>query len=485
MYDSNEHNNISIKVVVKMIQQQVHRFCVETELTFLDTKLGNQSYFSDQKPICNGIDSDYHNLILDIIFGINVLIPFNFSIEIEPEDDACKKSMYENRSDIFMDHVMFNLNDFDLSSVDYLGFLYESRMHFVTGYTASNSTQFSNVLESFKSFSVFTWYLFGVIFWIIYFLLEISIKKLKKTSEKRIHKRLFFKMFSHFMKQSQLEEIDISFNGIIFLLILLTTFFHSMYNCLVHTDFIVVYKPFTPKTYQDIIDNKTALIYFLEKEYETFFEKRINTSVDRKFYDKIKHRKLDDMPDEYLQKYYKRYSKLEDSFEWINQLYGKHISFSSTMYAIDNVNDLCSFKVHIKEYLKSLDFKGNLDEVYPWISSDPDTYSIIQALLKRKNFKPHVGINKRISRIRQAGIQGMYKILIEKDRDYLFNSEAGLERKEKEMIDCLRFSRIIKMYDVEFAPLNYQNIKHVIYIFFGLFFIAFIILSIEHYYLNK
>ena len=72
-------------------------------------------------------------------------------------------------------------------------------------------------------------------------------------------------------------------------------------------------------------------------------------------------------------------------------------------------------------------------------------------------------------------------MLIEKDRDYLFNSVTGLERKDKEMIDCLRFSRIIKLYDVDFAPLNYQNIKHVIYIFFGLFLIAFIIFSIEHY----
>jgi len=102
-----------------------------------------------------------------------------------------------------------------------------------------------------------------------------------------------------------MKGINTSFNQIILILILFTTFFHFVYNCLVHTDLVVAYKPYTPRTYQDIIDNETAKIDFKNQLLliELFFEQSAKSSPDRNFCDKIKHRKKENMPKEYIEKY--------------------------------------------------------------------------------------------------------------------------------------------------------------------------------------
>jgi len=239
-----------------MSVENLHRFVIlKNSFTLSDTKFGDSSYVSHEKPMSGGlVINPFNNLLLDLLFGINRNTPFNFSIQEETLTEMYL-SIKENKSDINLNMFTLPIEKYESreSFIDVLGFLTESKMHFVTGYSASNSTQFSDVLESFKSFSLLTWYLFSIIICVIHFLFKMSIKNLKT---RRVEKqRLFFKMFSHFMKQNSMEKISTCFNQIIFLLILLTTFFHFMYNCLVHTDFVVAYKPFVPKCYQDIISN--------------------------------------------------------------------------------------------------------------------------------------------------------------------------------------------------------------------------------------
>ena len=118
------------------------------------------------------------------------------------------------------------------------------------------------------------------------------------------------------------------------------------------------------------------------------------------------------------------------------------------------------------------------DDVYPWISSDTDPTMMI--FLKRKGFKPNVGIINRISRARQAGFKQMTNRLFEnqKDSPLLF---PGLKKKYKgkEYQDCLRYSRVVKLYDVDYSDINIKNMKWLFYIMLTLIFASFIVLLFE------
>jgi len=458
-----------------MNNNHVHRFC--DYFSFYDS---NNGYLSNTKPRFKVIyNNEYNNLYSDIFFGTKGKTPFNFTIT-----DDCIQSF--NQIDIFLRKCMFQFfeksNGIDLSQFDVFGFIEDGRMYFITGYSASNATQYSDVLESFKSFSALTWILFFFILLLIYSLLIISVKNLKEKRQRRVERRrLFFKIISHFMKQNSMEGISTSFNQIILILILFTTFFHFVYNCLVHTDMVVAYKPFTPRTYQDIIDNETAKIDF-HRPTELFFLESAKSSPDRIFYDKIKHRNLGNMPKEYIEKYYGENNtilqKLIRSFA--NTLFGQQILFVlGADMAIDQIHVLCSINIHFNEgNITSRSDTKIHENIYPWISTDPETNPTMWVYLKRKGFKPHESITKRISWIRQAGIQEMGFKLLDNMGDTLIPA-LGYEKKNKEFQDCLRYSRTVKLYNVNYSDLSVKNMKFLFYLFWGLIFVSFIVLLYE------
>jgi len=383
-----------------------------------------------------------------------------------------------NRSDICLDQYAFPdpYKVIDESKIDVLGFIKDERTYFISGYSGSNSTKYSDLMESLSSFSYFTWIWFGIIIMTIYLLLKTSCKNLKKRRQRRLFSdSLLFKIISHFMKQNAMEGISTSYNQIILILTLFTTFFHFFYNCSVHTDMVIAYKPFTPKSYQDIIDNHTALIDF--SKYDLVFKRRSKSSKDRQFYDKMNHRNLKNKPKEYLEKHYGKNPNEGLLRNRTNLLSGLHILFTFESNAINMINQICSLKTHSNE-LKFPLLDLIHDNVYPWMSSDPETDPIMYFHIKRKGFKPHVGIINRISRARQAGVTQMAIRLADNHED-IFLPLPFLEKKDKEFEDCLRYSRTVKLYDVDYSDINIKNMKWLFYIFFALIFASFIVLLYE------
>jgi len=55
----------------------------------------------------------------------------------------------------------------------------------------------------------------------------------------------------------------------------------------------------------------------------------------------------------------------------------------------------------------------------------------------------------------------------------------GYKKKDKEYEDCLRYSRTVKLYDVDYSDINIKNMKWLFYIFFAFIFVSFIVLLYE------
>jgi len=240
---------------------------------------------------------------------------------------------------------------------------------------------------------------------------------------------------------------------------------------------VVAYKPFTPKSYQDIIDNDTVSINF--ERHDSFFKNSFKSSKNRQFYDKINHRifSLKDKPKEFFVKYFEG----NKDRQTIDLLFGLHISFDFDINAIGMINRICSSKIYSNDFKEK--FNISLldrihDDVYPWMSSDPETDPIMLLSIKRKGFKPHVGIIDRIKRVRQAGVRQMFIRLADNQKDFMV-SLYGFKKKDKEFQDCLRHSRVVKLYDVDYSDINIKNMKWLFYIFFALIFASFVVLLYE------
>ena len=64
-----------------MSHEHLHHFCTSSSYKFSDENIGKSTHVSNEKPISIASDSDYNNLILDII--IIWLIHFMFKISIK------------------------------------------------------------------------------------------------------------------------------------------------------------------------------------------------------------------------------------------------------------------------------------------------------------------------------------------------------------------------------------------------------------------
>ena len=64
----------------------------------------------------------------------------------------------------------------------------------------------------------------------------------------------------------------------------------------------------------------------------------------------------------------------------------------------------------------------------------------------------------------------------EKDR---YSLVPGFKNKDKEFQDCHRYSRIVKLYDVDYSDINIENMKWLFYVFFTLIFASFTVFLYE------
>ena len=96
-----------------------------------------------------------------------------------------------------------------------------------------------------------------------------------------------------------------------------------------------------------------------------------------------------------------------------------------------------------------------------------------------EGFKPHEGIIKRITRIREAHFDGMLNVLIGKQRDLYGKLYSKTDNKNKEYKECLRYSTIPKVYDIDYTDITIENLKMLSYLICIIIFVSFIVLIYE------
>jgi len=149
---------------------------------------------------------------------------------------------------------------------------------------------------------------------------------------------------------------------------------------------------------------------------------------------------------------------------------------------------ICGFKSHFKE-LKSLSpgmkVPNYIDDMYPWVHSDPDTHPLLLGLVKRKDFILDDNMRKRFRFMFEAGLNDIINMLIEKQPDRMLLLKdlilPDLEPQPEKMRDCLKYMKNLKVKEVGFIDFKLNNIIRLMTIFLFTNLFLFIVLVIELY----
>ena len=149
----------------------------------------------------------------------------------------------------------------------------------------------------------------------------------------------------------------------------------------------------------------------------------------------------------------------------------RHITISTEMYMIGSISTVCTAKVYseapeLEELVNNLktEFVPRFKNLYPWVTSDPDTRPILQAFIKRRDFIPDKKIWKRVKRSIE---HGMYQkiILTAETLDLSQGLPFPMKKKPTAMRDCLQHSRKLKIKEVGFHDVMLINCKKLTYAF--------------------
>ena len=132
-------------------------------------------------------------------------------------------------------------------------------------------------------------------------------------------------------------------------------------------------------------------------------------------------------------------------------------------YTKETISAVCTAKVY-SEAPEFYDLVNNLKtefvprfkNLYPWVTSDPDTIPILQAFIKRRDFIPDKKIWKRVKRSIE---HGMYQkiILTAETLDLSQGLPFPVKKRSTAMRDCLQHSRKLKIKEVCFHDVMLIN----------------------------
>jgi len=170
----------------------------------------------------------------------------------------------------------------------------------------------------------------------------------------------------------------------------------------------------------------------------------------------------------------------------INFLYGAYYIVNYEIPMSLAVGFTCGIKSHLKELKKSfpeMKVPNNIDHLYPWVHSDPDTHPLLLGLVKRKDFILDNNMRKRFRFMFEAGLNDIINMLIEKQPDRMMLLKdlflPDLEPQPEKMKDCLYYSKNLKIKEVGFIDFKLNNIIRLMGCFLLLNLISFIVLVIE------
>ena len=247
----------------------------------------------------------YMGLIWDLLYFIdkNLTVSLHVKNSFGSGDDGCLASISKNESDFAVALYDYPY-DQDYEKVYPLSILYEEPVVIFQGYNTTSRINFVDIFrKTLQSFSLSLWLLLLNTLIVISLIMKIGYNYRKKldlrckhplttrlsrfTQHKKENHYPFYETFSLFMGQNG-SEFNTLFGQIISLIISLASFVLIFgYICnLMATDMVVVDKPITLNTYEDVINRPGMIpLFFRELTDYQHFKNGMPGSVERRLWD--------------------------------------------------------------------------------------------------------------------------------------------------------------------------------------------------------
>ena len=441
---------------------QLYRICISgwgTGTNPYPRGLQNENFVTNIKPYCDGPLGDICETGMAILFDGS----FNYSIiQGDSHGVLCQDSLHDNTSDIMFIPSDFPTND---EFTDIYGVIGQSKLEFQSSYYYIDKVRNADVLNSVMSFKTSLWML--IIFFIFLFACLMKSKK-SRTCPQYLRDLLhrLDQVFAHVMFENSMD--DVRFTKILVITITGFSFIiHNYFNALIHTDLVVPVVPEVPYSYDDFASTAPLLFFPKLSSSLKYLKESPEGSPERRLYDTALRRNISIGSNITLQE-----PKWVDGsfisswlYSYLYDLMNRHITISTEMYMIGSISTVCTAKVYseapeLEELVNNLktEFVPRFKNLYPWVTSDPDTIPILQAFIKRRDFIPDKKIWKRVKRSIE---HGMYQkiILTAETLDLSQGLPFPVKKRSTAMRDCLQYSRKLKIKEVGFHDVKLINCK--------------------------
>ena len=474
------------KKIVFFTMSQLYRICItgyKNETKPDPEGLLNEEFVTKAIPRCPGPLFDICDPLLSMIFDGS----FNYSFiqGDKQRENICQNSLHDNTSDIMIYPADLPVND-DL--IDIYAVIGQSKLEFMSSYYYRDEGKNADVLDSVMSFKFSLWML--ILFLIFLFASLIKSKKSRSCPEYLMNfmDRLD-QVFAHFIGQNSIDGDGLGLKSFIITLTFFSLMMNQYYNALIHTDLVVPVEPDIPYCYDDFASKVSLIRFPNETSALKYFIESPEGYPERRLYNEALRRNVtigDGKPgkpdwvtgDAESWLYYALYS-----------LENRHVTISSGVHMTTLVSMICSAKVYAASpdvayfvQRQEDEFIPRFKNLYPWVSSDPETRTILHAFVKRKDFIPEKKVWKRVKRSIE---HGMFQKLIlaaeAMDLSQALDQALNLIKvkpRPTAMRDCHEYTRIPKIKEVEFQALkvvNFEKFTLVFHAFISVCCMAFIV----------
>ena len=467
----------------------LYRICVPKLPRIEPLSLKNPGFVTDQVFLVKGPEAPAWNLLLNILIPGFVPYSFNYSItdgSLE-RGGICANSLHDNTSDIAFMPADLPVDD---DMIDIYGVIGQSKLQFLSSYYYIDKTRNVDLMESLSSFKLSLWIL---ILFLTFFFAWLMKSKQSRTYCQYLTGFMdrFVQVITHFIGQNSIEGHGFGLKVLIMTLTFFSLMINLYYNGLIHTDLVVPETPTVPHTYQDFASTATVSGFPTGMSVLKYIEQSPQDSAEKRMYNELHRRNLtisDGWP-VYIPDWARRNVDKEFYRQWYRL--HKHVSIGSQVHLTNLLTRFCWAKAHCQapELYKLVpkvmrEFASRFENLYPWVSSDPEAKPIIHAFIKRKAFIPDKKIGNRVKRSIEHGM--FQKIIL--TAEALDITEVSLITKVKktkkrptQIRECKQYSKKLKIKEVGFENLKVINFQKFARVFLAFVVVCCIALIIEVY----
>ena len=425
--------------------------------------LVNPNFVTNKVFFVKGPNADVFDAIISILFDGS----FNYSIiQSNREKKNCQDFLHDNKSDIMSYPTNLPVNE---EQIDIYGIIGQSQIQFMTSYNYTDKSSNADVLDSLTSFEPSLWLL--ILFLIFVFACFLN-SRTSRTCPQYLRNFMdrLNEVFAHFIVQNSIDDEGIK------VLVLTISFFSFMmsqyYNALIHTDMVTPEVPIVPRSYNDFSSTVNVVGFATGSSMLKYFKDSPEEYPERKLYDELCRRNItigDGLPTSIPNWARKGLGKL--FYDNLYRLSKNHVSIGSQIHLTALLTRSCWAKVYsqapeLHEFQPDMmrKFASRFENLYPWISSDPQTQPQLHAFTKRKSFTPDKKIWKRVKISIEHGM--FQRIILAAEASDIM--KIIITKKEPTQIkDCKDYSRKLKIKEVEFQALKVVNFEKFTLVFFA------------------